>query len=101
MNGKLILCSKYLPLLKLRELNEEYSKQEGVPFNISVGGGTQGLCDVILPNFMEVVENKLPLEENFGGTFIGNIKDFRFYSCSMDYRGIQNNYFYNLRKIID
>ena len=101
LNGKLILCSKYLPLLKLRELNEEYSKQEGVPFNISVGGGTQGLCDVILPNFMEVVENKLPLEENFGGTFIGNIKDFRFYSCSMDYRGIQNNYFYNLRKIID
>lgn len=81
VNDKLILCSKYLPLLNLRALNEEQSKQESVPYNISIGGGTQGLCDVILPNFWVIYDKILPLEENFGGTFLGYIKSFRFYTC--------------------
>ena len=47
MNGKLVLISKELPTFNFRELNDTPDKQEGVPFNISVGGGTQGLSDVI------------------------------------------------------
>ena len=92
VNGILILCSKYLPLLRLRELNEEYSKQESVPYNISIGGGTQGLCDVILPNYYRIVETVFPLEENFGGSFIGYIKSFRFYDCLLDKVEIENNF---------
>ena len=91
VNGKLVLCSRNLPMLRLRELDEEYSKQEGVPYNISLGGGTQGLCEVILPNFNQRVDNVLPLEKNFAGTFIGYIRDFRFYSCMMENTGIRNN----------
>ena len=49
---KLIFCNKELPKLDLRHLKEEKRKQEGVPFNISLGGGTQGLCETILPNYM-------------------------------------------------
>ena len=96
INGKLKLCSQYLPLLNLRELNEEYSKQESVPYNISLGGGSQGLADVILPNYQTIVEKVFPIEQYFAGTFIGYIKYFRFYNCSLEKRFIDNNYNYDL-----
>jgi hypothetical protein len=30
----------------------------------------------------------LPIERDFAGTFIGDIKDFSFYSCPVDYEDI-------------
>ena len=54
VNGKLVLTSKKLPMLNLRKLNDEYSKQEAVPYNISLGGGTQGLIDVIYENYQNI-----------------------------------------------
>lgn len=97
LNGNLILCSGYLPLLKLRELNEEPSKQESVPFNISLGGGSQGLSDMILPNYYMIIDKVLPIEQYFAGTFIGYIKYFRMYNCNMEKRFIENNYKYDLK----
>lgn len=84
IDGDLVLCSKYLPILNLRKLNEDDTKQESVPYNISLGGGTQGLCDVIFLNYMNVIDKILPLEKYFGGTFIGHIKSFKFFSCSIE-----------------
>ena len=92
VNGKLVLCSQFLPLLKLRKLDEMNEKQESVPYNISVGGGTQGLAEVILPNYMMTVDKVYPLEQYFAGTFIGHIKSFRFYDCLMEQRIIENNF---------
>lgn len=91
-NGKLKLISKETPLLKLRELNDLYSKQEGVPYNISVGGGTQGLCDVIYPLYMDNTLMTYPIEKYFAGSFIGDIRAFRFYSCKLTHDEIENNY---------
>ena len=79
VNNYLKFVSKELPLLNLRELNEHKNKQEGVPFNISIGGGTMGLCDSISWDYNKPFKYILPLEENFGGTFIGDIKWFKFY----------------------
>lgn len=90
-NGKLKLISKEMQLLKLRKLNDLYSKQEAVPYNISIGGGTQGLCDVIYHNFRTTPSEVLPLEKYFAGTFIGYIKDFKLYSCSLTQNEIMNN----------
>ena len=81
VNGKLVLISKELPMLQLRKLNDLDSKQQGVPFNISIGGGTQGLCDTVDINYMTPPSEILPLEQEFGGTFIGCIKNFKFYTC--------------------
>lgn len=81
VNNKLVLVSKDLPMLNLRKLNDLDSKQEGVPFNISIGGGTQGLCDMVDIDYMTPPSDILPIEKEFGGSFIGYIRTFGFYSC--------------------
>lgn len=100
VNGNLVFISKFLPKLNLRALNELYEKQETVPFNISVGGGTQGLIDTILPNYMINPYRTYPLEENFGGSFIGFLKTFKIYLNDINYNEIFNNFQYELGKIL-
>lgn len=99
VDGRLKYITQEVPLLNLRKLQEEDEKQELVAYNISLGGGTQGLCDVIMPDYMRVYNVLMPLEENFGGTFIGYIKIFRWYNCTMEVMNIRNNYNYEIRRI--
>lgn len=91
VNGQLKLISKELPELKLRALNDSPERQEGVPYNISIGGGTQGLNERILLDYYDKTDYILPLEKHFGGTFIGNIKNFTFIPCAMDFPVIYQN----------
>jgi hypothetical protein len=100
VDGKLVYITKELPSLKLHELNDLYEKQEGVPYNISIGGGTQGLAETILVNYMLEPTRVYPLEENFAGTFIGYIKSFKFYNCGMEYMNILNNYKWEKNKFL-
>lgn len=99
VNGKLVFVTDEMDKLNMRELNDLYEKQETVPYNISLGGGTQGLADVILPNYMIEPYRTYPLEENFAGTFIGYLKSFKFYNCSMGYELIKNNFIYEKSKL--
>ena len=99
VNGVLVFVTRELPKLNLRELDEIYEKQETVPFNISIGGGTQGLCDTILPNYMIEPYRVYPLEKNFAGTFIGYFKSFKFYLCDLEYLDILNNFKYEINKL--
>ena len=92
VDGKLVYITKNLPKLDLRELNEMYEKQEGVPYNISLGGGTQGLAETILPNYMLNPYRIYPLEKYFAGSFIGYMRSFKFYDCSLEYGNILQNY---------
>lgn len=94
VNGNLIFISKELPEFNFKELNDVFDKQEGVPFNISLGGGTQGLCETLWLNYYELPEKILPLEKNFAGTFIGDIKSFKFYNCPLTFKEIKNNFIY-------
>ena len=41
-----------------------------------------------------------PLEENFAGTFIGYMKSFKFYNCSLEYMNILNNYKWEKNKLL-
>jgi hypothetical protein len=68
-----------------------YDKQEGVPYNVSLGGGTQGLCDVVYENYKDVPEYVLFLEKEFCGSFMGYLKSFKFYSCNKDFTKILAN----------
>lgn len=79
INDKLVLISKSLPLLNLHKLDEYDEKQEGVPFNISIGGGTQGLSDVVYFDYMNFYDKILPIEENFCGSFVGYMKSFKMW----------------------
>ena len=96
VNGRLVFISKELQKLDLRELKELKEKQESVPFNISLGGGTQGLAETILPNYMLEPYRLYPLEEFFAGTFIGYLKSFKFYDCNVEYMNIFNNFKYEM-----
>ena len=89
VNGYLKLVSKELPEFAFRELNDVYQKQEGVPFSISLGGGTQGLMETIGPDYMNLTKYVLPLERDFGGSFNGDIMSFRMYDCPLDYSTIR------------
>ena len=99
VNGKLIFISKPLPKLNLRELDDLYEKQECVPFNISLGGGTQGLSETILPNYMLDPYRLYPLEKHFGGSFIGEIKSFKIYNELVNYENILNNFIIEMGRI--
>lgn len=103
VNGKLVLISKELSMFNFKNLNDLVAKQESVPFNISIGGGTQGLCDMITLNYRETPRYTLPLEKEFGGSFIGFIKTFKFYDCPLNYNQILNNFNFetNLLKTIN
>lgn len=93
VNGNLVLVSKELPEFRFRELNDEKERQETVPFNISLGGGTQGLADGIWLNYYDKPDYVFPLEQDFCGSFLGDIKSFKFYNCFMDYEAINDNVF--------
>jgi hypothetical protein len=60
------------------ELDTEPKYQEGVPFNISFGGGTQGLYESV--NFDNDKELPNILDKFFAGSFIGGVTSIIMYS---------------------
>lgn len=94
VNGYLKFISQELNELFLKPLNDDYTKQECVPFSISLGGGTQGLSESIWTNYTSVNNKILPLEKYFAGTFIGDIKSFKIYDGFLEYNQIRNNYLF-------
>lgn len=94
VNGRLKFISKELPEFNFKELNDYCDKQEGVAFNISLGGGTQGLMESLWFNKMTGSKHIFPIEENFAGSFIGDIRSFKFYDCELEFNEIKNNYLF-------
>ena len=92
VNGFLKFISKELNEFNFRELNDDYQKQEAVPFSISLGGGTQGLLETILPDYYWTSNYIFPIEKSFCGTFIGDIKDFRIYDGFVNFSIINNDF---------
>jgi hypothetical protein len=98
------------------ELNTEKEKQIGVPFNISLGGGTQGLRESLIfsgctslegpyiqdpelmPNqtlsgsSLSGLTTDIIMEPNFAGTFMGGISQFRMYIEPLSAPQIQHNF---------
>lgn len=75
-----------------RRLNDDITKQQSVPFNISLGGGSQGLIDSKTFDGPDPDDLGLLIEQNFAGTFIGGISKFRFYGDKLCYCTIQDNF---------
>ena len=98
VNGYLKFVSQELPEFDFRELNDYCDKQEGVAFNISLGGGTQGLMESVWLDKMYGSEHIFPLEANYAGSFIGDIRSFKFYDCQLQYNEIKNNYLFETSK---
>ena len=85
VNGFLVFISKELDEFNFRELNDAYQKQEGVPYSISLGGGTQGLLESILPDYYNTPDYIFPIEKDFCGTFLGDIKSFKIIDGNVNF----------------
>jgi hypothetical protein len=88
VNGYLVFISKEITAFFFKEIDEVAQKQEAVPFNISLGGGTLGLLESILPNYYAISDYILPIERDFCGTFMGDIKSFKMYGGFINYKTI-------------
>ena len=115
VNGYLFMVIEDFEEVIPRELNTEREKQIGVPFNISVGGGTQGLREhtifenctnltgpyiqdpELFPNnvlsgtSLSALTTNILMEQNFGGTFMGGLSQFRMYTEPLNSAQIQHN----------
>jgi hypothetical protein len=118
VNGRLNLTIENFEEIIPRGLNTEKERQIGVPFNISWGGGTQGLHENLtftgtpltltgltyqqdpenLPNnilsgtSLSGLSTNILLEQNFGGSFDGAISQFRMYTEPLTYPEIIHNF---------
>ena len=118
VNGKLFYVINGFEEIIPRGLNTEKEKQLGVPFNISWGGGTQGLRESltfsgipttliglnyiqdpeVMPNetlsgtSLSALTTNIFIEPNFAGTFEGGISQFRMYTEPLNYSEIVHNF---------
>lgn len=119
VNGKLFMVVLDFEEIIPHILDAPKEKQIGVPYNISLGGGTQGLKDNLTfsggcPEIIdEIVYQQDPeclttedlthtiysgltthikLEEIFGGNFIGDISAFRMYTEPLNASQIRHNF---------
>ncbi len=119
VNGKLFMVTENFEEIIPRLLNVEKEKQIGVGYNISIGGGTQGLhdnltfsggCPVNLSGLQyqqdpecltthdldntiySGLTTHIRLEELFGGSMIGDISAFRMYTEPLNAAQIKHNF---------
>ena len=115
VNGKLFYVINGFEEIIPRALNTEKEKQLGVPFNISWGGGTQGLRESltlssctdsttyqqdpeVMPNetlsgtSLSALTTNIFIEPNFAGSFDGGISQFRMYTEPLTYPEIVHNF---------
>jgi len=84
-----------------RQLDTHKEKQQGVPFNISWGGGTQGLMESVTFNGWNGIEQdssdfQLLMQRNFAGTWCGGYAMMKMYDKPLENHEIVNNFCYYL-----
>ena len=118
VNGKLFLVIENFEEIIPRPLNTSPETQIGVSYNISLGGGTQGLhdnltvsgcatsvSDMVYQQDPECLTTKdldqtiysglttnIRLEEIFGGSLVGDISAFRMYSSPLNAAQVRHNF---------
>ena len=119
VNGKLFMVAENFEEIIPRLLDVQKEKQIGVGYNISIGGGTQGLKDNLTfsggcpETISEITYQQDPecltthdldntiysgltthikLEEYFGGSLIGDISAFRMYVEPLNASQVKHNF---------
>ena len=116
INGKIFHTFEDFEELIPRALNTDKERQVGVPFNVSWGGGTQGLRENLtfssttqlngpyiqdpecLPNndlsgtTLSGLNTNILIEQNFAGSFDGAISQFRMYVSPLSAPEVKHNF---------
>jgi hypothetical protein len=116
INGKIFYTIEDFQEIIPRALSTDKEKQVGVPFNISWGGGTQGLRENLTfssctlpdgpyqqdPECFPVndltgttfngMNTNIVIEQNFAGTFEGGISQFRMYVTPLSAPEVKHNF---------
>jgi hypothetical protein len=114
INGKIFYTIEDFEEIIPRGLNTDKEKQVGVPFNISWGGGTQGLRENLTFTDMSGtgytqdpecfptndlsgttlsgLNTNILIEQNFAGTFEGGISQFRMYVSPLSAPEVKHNF---------
>lgn len=117
INGRIFYVVENFEEVIPRGLDTDKEKQVGVPFNMSWGGGTQGLHEnltlsactslsvgdyiqdpecfpenILSGTSLSNLRTHILLEENFAGTFDGAISQFRFYTEPLSSPEIKHNF---------
>ena len=93
VNGRVVYKKEDFIGLQLRALNEYSSKQLGVPYNISWGGGSQGLLESQTFGGPDPDDQGLDIAKYFAGTFEGELSQLRFYKKTLNLLEIRNNFY--------
>jgi hypothetical protein len=81
LNGFTVYRNRNFKEVIPHELDTEAKYQEGVPFNISFGGGSQGLYEAIYLDPNKTVDGII--DKFFAGTFNGGVKFIEMYSIPL------------------
>jgi hypothetical protein len=116
INGKIFYTIENFEEIIPRALNTDKEKQVGVPFNVSWGGGTQGLRENLTfsaltslggpyiqdPECFPIndlsgttlsgLNTNILIEQNFAGTFEGAISQFRMYVSPLSAPEVKHNF---------
>lgn len=92
VNGFLIFVSKELDEFIPKRLDDLHEKQVGVPYNISIGGGTQGLLESMTFDGQDPDDLGLIMEQNFAGSFIGDIAMVNLYESPLNWCEVKELY---------
>ena len=92
VDSNLVFTSKELDEFIPKRLHDIQEKQIGVPFNISIGGGTQGLLESLTFDGQDPNDLGLIIEQNFAGTFIGDMLSFDIYDKNLSWCEIKDIY---------
>jgi hypothetical protein len=95
VDGRVIFRVENFIGLKLRALNEYSSKQLGVPYNFSWGGGSQGLLESQTFGGPDPKDQDLSIAKYFAGTFEGELSQLRFYDKTLNLMEIRNNFYFD------
>jgi hypothetical protein len=92
VNSMLVFVSKELNEFVPKRLQELQEKQVGVPYNVSIGGGTQGLLESMTFDGQDPDDLNLIIQNNFAGTFTGYMSYFNIYNKDLSWCEIKDAY---------
>lgn len=92
INGRPVFSQKIEEPI-FRKLVVDPTVQQGVPYNISIGGGTQGLFETQTFGGPDFDDQDLTMFENFGGTFNGKISIASMYTYPFSLPEIIGNFY--------